>query len=128
MIPGQKARAYLRSVDPGLARPTSRATRTAISGPASLALILVLASLLLVRHADSRAEAAELGFGYPVHYVLVDRSWQRGADPGPQGPFSARFNPWEDPFDLRLWAFVLSWGIVTAVLWTPLWLARRRWT
>ena len=126
MIPGRRARAYLRWMDPGIANPLPRSMRLAYSGLAWVALVVVVGSLAVVQHADSRSEAAKLGFGYPLHYVVVDRSWQWGADGGEQGPFSARFDPWEDSFQMGLGSFLFDWGVLTAALCAPVILYRRR--
>lgn len=126
MIPGARARAYLRSVDPGIPRPLARPVRLAYVGLIWLALVLVVGSLAVTQHAGSRPEAADLGFGYPLHYVVVDRSWQWGANGGVQGPFSARFAPWEDSFQFGLGSFLLDWAVLAAALCAPVILYHRR--
>jgi len=126
VIPGAKARAYLRSVDPGVAHPMASPVRLVYVGLIWLALAAVVCSLAVSQHAGSRSEAARLGFGYPLHYVVVDRSWQWGADGGEQGPFTARFDPWEDPLQFGLGSFLLDWAALAAAFCVPLALYRRR--
>jgi len=126
VIPGGRAREYLRSVDPGIPRPLTGQVRLVHVGLIWLALVLAVASLAVTQHAGSRAEAADLGFGYPLHYVGVDRSWQWGAAGGIPGPFSARFDPWEDSFQFGLGSFLFDWAVLAAALCAPVILYRRR--
>jgi hypothetical protein len=67
---------------------------------------------------EAGARARHLSFGYPFHYVVVDNSLHWGAE-GRQGPFEARFNPYEDEFDFRAGYFLLDWAVIAAVLAGP---------
>ena len=128
MIPGSRAREFLRERDPGFDWPKggltegSRAWRLVYSLLAVLALGIVVATLALPSAARSRDEAAHLGFGYPLSFVWVDETalWNP-----PGYPQTYLFNPWEDPSQGNGWRFIADWLLVTAALWTPIWLLRR---
>lgn len=125
MIPGRKAAAYLEDItarddDEEMPFPW------AYAGLAFLALLVLIGSLAITQRVDTRAEAAHVGYGYPLHFVQTNNSSFWGAPGGPQGPFTASLNPMEDQAHLQLGHLVLDWGVVTLLLWTPLWLYRRR--
>ena len=125
MIPGERARDYLRSVDPEIpASPSSRA-RLADTVTFSASLLLVGLTLLTPRHVEAAARARHLSFGHPFRYVVVDNSLHWGAD-GRQGPFTARFNPTEDVFEFRAGYFLLDWALFAAVLAAPVLVLSRR--
>lgn len=86
-----------------------------------MALALVPATLATPRTAQSRADAAHLGFGYPISFVTVDeRVWNP-----PAYPQTYRFDPWHDVARWNGWLFV-DWVLVTGVVWIAVWLLRRR--
>jgi hypothetical protein len=116
VIPGRRARAFLKEVDPGAPRTLARVDRFAYVALIWVAVMLVVGSLGLLQHADTREEAGHLGFGYPFHYAAVDVRWMWGAPPGEQGPFDVRLNPWEQNVDLRLGYFLLDWMLVAGAL------------
>jgi hypothetical protein len=126
VIPGRRGREYLRSVDPGLPNSLPVSVRALYVVLLWISLVIVVGSLGIVQRAESRAEASELGFGYPLHYVVVDDSWIWGAG-NSGGPFSTRFDPWEDwDVTLRFEYFLLDWAAVAVVLCGPVFLYRRR--
>jgi hypothetical protein len=118
VIPGERARDYLRSVDPEIPAPPSSRARLAATAISSISLLLVGLTLLAPRHVEAGARASHLAFGHPFRYVVVDNSLHWGAD-GRQGPFTARFNPTEDVFEFRAGYFLLDWALVAAVLVAP---------
>jgi hypothetical protein len=89
---------------------------------AVVGLGIVVATLALPSTANSRDEAAHLGFGYPLSFVWVDESalWNP-----PGYPQTYLLNPWEDPSHGNGWRFIADWLLVTAALWFPIWLLRR---
>ncbi len=89
---------------------------------AALALLAVVATLALPRTAHDRADARRLGFGYPLAFVEVDLS----AYTPPSYPQTYRYDPWEDPADLRTVPFVVDLALFVFALWSPLWLLRRK--
>jgi hypothetical protein len=118
VIPGERARDYIRSVDPEIPPPSSRRARLAATAVFSVSLLLVGVTLLVPGHVEAGARTRHLSFGYPFHYVVVDNSFHYGRD-GRQGPFTARFHPQEDEFDFRAGYFVLDWALFAAVLAAP---------
>jgi hypothetical protein len=129
LIPGSRARDYLRERDPGFDWPKggltegSRAWRLLFLLFAVVALGIVVVTLALPSTANSRDEAVHLGFGYPLSFVWVDETalWNP-----PGYPQTYLFNPWEDPSSHgNGWRFIADWLLVTAALWTPIWLLRR---
>ena len=126
MIPGARAREFLRERDPGFdwlkggLTEGSRAWRIVYLLLAVIALGIVVATLAIPRTASSRADAGHLSFGYPISFVQVDeRVWNP-----PGYPQTYRFDPWEDIAQWNGWLFV-DWALVTGVLWSALWLLRR---
>jgi hypothetical protein len=127
VIPGQKAREYLRAADPGVT--WSRGGLTAglprwllvYQALTAVALVIVVATLAVPQTAHSRSEARNLGFGYPLAYVSADL-----ATTPPSYPQTYRFNPWENVAHVRAPQFVADWLLVIFALWTPVWLIRRR--
>ena len=86
MIPGARAREFLRERDPGFdwlkggLTEGSRAWRIVYVLLAVIALGIVVATLAIPRTASSRADAGHLSFGYPISFVQVDeRSGTRPA-------------------------------------------------
>jgi hypothetical protein len=124
VIPGQRARTFLKEVDPGVPRTLDRVGGFAYVALIWVALILVVASLGFLQHADTREEAGHLGFGYPIHYVDADIGWVWGAG-NSGGPFDARLNPWEQNVDVRVGYFLLDWMLVAGLLVGAYWLGRR---
>lgn len=128
MIPGGRARAFLRKRDPGFAWPPSGLTGGSrrwllvYQAAGVVALVILVATLALPRTTSSRAHAESLGFGYPVAFVTVDETvW----DP-PGYPQTYRFDPWDDISQVHGVRFVFDWFFWTAALWIPIWLIRRR--
>jgi hypothetical protein len=128
VIPGGRAREFLRQHDPGFNWPErgltegSRGWLILYQGAGIVALILVVATLAVPRTTPSRVEAKSLGFGYPLAFVSVDETvWNP-----PSYPQTYRFDPWDDIADVHGLPFVLDWIFWTAVLWIPIWLVRRR--
>ena len=129
MIPGSRARDYLRERDPGFAWPKGGLTEGSLTWRlvfllfAVVALGIVVVTLALPSTANSRDEAAHLGFGYPLSFVWVDEAALWHAQDYPQ---TYLFNPWEHPSSGgNGWRFIADWLLVTAALWTPIWLLRR---
>jgi hypothetical protein len=128
MIPGGRAREFLRKRDPGFDWPTdgltagSRGWLFVYQAAGVVALILVVATLAVPQTVSSRKEAKSLGFGYPLAFVTVDETvWNP-----PGYPQTYRFDPWEDISDEHGLRFALDWFAWTAVLWVPIWLVHRR--
>jgi hypothetical protein len=128
VIPGQKAREYLRAEDPGVTWPRGGLTAGSLrwlvvyQALAAVALVIVVATLLVPQVAHSRSEARTLGFGYPLAFVSADLSTYTP----PSYPQTYRFNPWETVAHVRPVQFVADWLLVIFALWTPAWLIRRR--
>ena len=128
MIPGARARQFLRERDPGFDWPKggltegSRAWRIVYLLLAVVALGIVVVTLAFPSAAHTRDEGAHLGFGYPLSFVWVDETVWNASD----YPQSFFFNPWEQPTVGKSgWRFIVDWLLVTAALWTPVWLLRR---
>jgi hypothetical protein len=126
VIPGARAREFLRRCDPGFEWPEkgltggSRRWLLVYRAAAVIALVLVVATLTVPRTTSSRADAKSLGFGLPLSFVTVDETvWNP-----PSYPQTYYFNPLEDIAHAHGLPFVLDWFFWTAVLWIPLWLVR----
>lgn len=130
MIPGRKARAYLRDRDPGVMYAASGLTGGSLRWLiayqllGAVALVLLVATLAVPRTAHSRDEARALGFGYPLSFVHADL----GSYTPPSYPQEYRYDPWENVAHVQGVPFVLDWALFTFALWIPLWLLRRRMT
>ncbi len=128
MIPGQKAREYLRAADPGVKWPREGLTAGSLrwllvyQALTAVALVIVVATLAVPQTAHSRSEARNLGFGYPLAYISADLT----TFTPPGYPQTYRFNPWENVANVRALQFVADWLLVIFALWTPVWLIRRR--
>jgi hypothetical protein len=88
----------------------------------SASLVLVAANLGLERTARSRAEAAHLGFGYPLHFAESDFT---SISTPPSYPQTYRLNPWEVPVAGNGLAFAVSWSLVYSGL-LVFWLLAKR--
>jgi hypothetical protein len=126
VIPGDRARDYLRDRDPRFVWPGggltegSRRWLIAYQLLAVVALGLVVTTLAIPDTAHDRTDAANVGFGYPIHFVSADETiWNP-----PSYPETYRFNPWEEVFHANGRLFAADWLLVTGVLWLPLWLRR----
>jgi hypothetical protein len=77
-----------------------------------LSLCLVVASLGIEQTANSRNQAGDLGFGYPLHFAFSD--FTDYYTPGYPQTFS--LNPWEVPAEANPLTFLISWLLVYGVL------------
>ena len=91
---------------------------------AVVALGVSVATLGLPSTAETRAEGAHLGFGYPVSFVWADQTRWNASD----YPETYSFDPWETGGDFSGLRFVADWLIWTVLLWASLWFLRRAFT
>ena len=118
-IPGSHARGLVQ-----VKRRRRAAVSWAYTALIWLAFLAVWATAAIPERVESEAEAARIGFGYPVDFLYVD-NWRLGAVGGTGQLTVARPNPWEDDIHIRADRFLLDWAMFGLLLSAPLAITRR---
>lgn len=99
--------------------------RLAYMSLACLACVLTLGTAALPERVETRAENRKIGFGFPIDFIYIDRSWV-WYGPGEWEPYVTHLSPEEYEDTFRLERFMVDWTIVALLLCAPVAIIRRR--